>query len=186
MGSKCLVLSTNPSGNVPSTWISCNNPGTLGRTWLRPRSVFPCCISSATECCPSRIRSWSWEAMSAVASVWFSWSPRARRFWANEPAYVTDHRCSMGYHVAWLDTWCKRILASSRGKRCIVDTRGNALQIRFDNVSVKDKRTRTAPASHDHRVSLFSCVFSSVFSLFSVAPLLVETHRRLPAGSNPS
>lgn len=117
------VLSTCPSGNVPSTWISCNNPGTLGRTWLRPNRVFPCCINSATECFPSRIRSWSWEAMSAVASVWFSWRPRARRFWARDPAYVTDHPLLEGYDWAGLDTWCKRILASSRGKRCIVGPR---------------------------------------------------------------
>lgn len=79
---------THPSGNVPSTWISYNKLGTSGRTCRRPSISFPSRISSATECCPSLIRSWSCEAMRAIASVLFSRTPRARRCWARNPAWV--------------------------------------------------------------------------------------------------
>ena len=46
-------------------------------------------MSSATECLPSLIRSWSTEAIRAIASVWFRVRPLASLFCAREPAYIT-------------------------------------------------------------------------------------------------
>ena len=73
-------VDTHPSTKVPSTCISSRSAGTPGRTCRRPRSVLPCCIKSATECFPSRMRSWSCEAIRATASVWFRRRPLANLF----------------------------------------------------------------------------------------------------------
>jgi hypothetical protein len=81
--SRLMVISDwcpHPSGKVPSTWISCSSETTLGKTWRRPSIFLPKCINSATECCPSRIRSCSCDAIRAVASGWFNLTPLARRF----------------------------------------------------------------------------------------------------------
>lgn len=113
-------VGTHPSWNVPSTCMSRKVAGTPGKTCFLPRMRFPRSLSSATECAPSRMRSCSCDAISAVASVWFSRSPRARRFCARKPAF--KRRCSEFSIVQWRSweisvTWCRRILASSRGRR---------------------------------------------------------------------
>mmetsp|Transcript_10760 Transcript_10760/g.30228 ORF Transcript_10760/g.30228 Transcript_10760/m.30228 type:complete len:221 (+) Transcript_10760:2044-2706(+) len=84
----CTVTSFVPSRKVPSTCTLGSMAATPGCTCRCPSMRFPTAPSSATLSSPSRIISRSWLAMRASASGQESRSPRARRRWARNPAWL--------------------------------------------------------------------------------------------------
>src|SRR5262245_21156648 len=80
-----MVTSFVPSGNVPSTWISPIISPTPSITASIGRIVGPILVISAADL-PSRMSSRSSAVISATASGWLSFRPRARRFRASSPA----------------------------------------------------------------------------------------------------